>query len=120
MMSGGEQQRVAIARALVIQPALLLADEPTGNLDSTNGQRIMELLRNLVDEHQHTIVMVTHDADIGRAADRVIRFRDGRVAGIDDLRAERQRSESLPVTPRRSCAELTRSMGSRQVQRRTE
>ncbi|MHB8973717.1 MAG: ABC transporter ATP-binding protein [Pirellulaceae bacterium] len=102
MMSGGEQQRVAIARALVIQPALLLADEPTGNLDSTNGQRIMELLRNLVDKHQHTIVMVTHDGDIGRAADRVIRFRDGRVAGIDDLRAERQRSECLPVTPRRS------------------
>jgi putative ABC transport system ATP-binding protein len=102
MLSGGEQQRVAIARALVIQPALLLADEPTGNLDSTNGQRIMELLRNLVDEHQHTIVMVTHDMDIGRAANRVIRLRDGRVAGIDDLGMERQRNECSPVIPRRT------------------
>jgi putative ABC transport system ATP-binding protein len=102
MLSGGEQQRVAIARALVIQPALLLADEPTGNLDSTNGQRIMELLRNLVDEHQQTIVMVTHDMDIGRAANRVIRLRDGRVAGIDDLGMERQRNECSPVIPRRA------------------
>ena len=102
MLSGGEQQRVAIARALVIQPALLLADEPTGNLDSTNGQRIMELLRILVDEHQQTIAMVTHDVDIGRAANRVIRLRDGRVAGIDDLCAEPQYSERLPVIPRRS------------------
>ncbi len=101
MLSGGEQQRVAIARALVIQPALLLADEPTGNLDSTNGQRIMELLRNLVDHQHHTIAMVTHDTEIGRAADRVIRLRDGRIAGIDDLREERQHAECLPVTPRR-------------------
>ena len=102
MLSGGEQQRVAIARALVIQPALLLADEPTGNLDSTNGQRIMELLRILVDEHQQTIVMVTHDVDIGRAANRVIRLRDGRVAGIDDLCTGRQCSERVPVIPRRT------------------
>ncbi len=102
MLSGGEQQRVAIARALVIQPALLLADEPTGNLDSTNGQRIMELLRILVDEHQQTIVMVTHDVDIGRAANRVIRLRDGRVAGIDDLCRGRQCSERVPVIPRRT------------------
>jgi putative ABC transport system ATP-binding protein len=101
MLSGGEQQRVAIARALVIQPALLLADEPTGNLDSTNGQRIMELLRDLVDRHQQTIAMVTHDADIGRAAHRVIRLRDGCVAGIDNRRVELQPNECLPVTPRR-------------------
>lgn len=84
MMSGGEQQRVAIARALVIQPALVLADEPTGNLDSANGQRIMELLCKLVEQQQQTIVMVTHDADIGRTARRVIRLRDGQVARVDN------------------------------------
>ncbi len=101
MLSGGEQQRVAIARAIVIQPALLLADEPTGNLDSANGQRIMELLHDLVDQHQQTIAMVTHDADIGRAAHRIIRLRDGRVAGIDDRRGIGQPDEHVPIIPRR-------------------
>lgn len=76
-MSGGEQQRVAIARALVIEPAILLADEPTGNLDSANGQRITTLLRQLVDQHQQTIVLVTHDATVASLADRVIHLRDG-------------------------------------------
>lgn len=84
MLSGGEQQRVAVARALAIQPALILADEPTGNLDTANGQRITELLRTLVDEHRQTIVMVTHDLDVGAGADRIIRLRDGRLAGEDD------------------------------------
>ncbi len=79
MMSGGEQQRVAIARALVIQPAVVLADEPTGNLDSANGNRIIELLRTLVDDHQQTIVMVTHDAEVGADAGRIIHMRDGRL-----------------------------------------
>jgi putative ABC transport system ATP-binding protein len=78
-MSGGEQQRVAIARALVIQPALLLADEPTGNLDSSNSQRITKLLRDLVDKQQQTIVMVTHDASVAALADRVIHVVDGLV-----------------------------------------
>jgi putative ABC transport system ATP-binding protein len=78
-MSGGEQQRVAIARALVIEPAILLADEPTGNLDSSTGQRITSLLRQLVDQHQQTIVMVTHDAAVASLADRVIHLRDGLV-----------------------------------------
>jgi putative ABC transport system ATP-binding protein len=76
-MSGGEQQRVAIARALVIEPALLLADEPTGNLDSVNGRQITLLLRGLVDTQQHTVVMVTHDPNVAAQADRVIHFRDG-------------------------------------------
>jgi putative ABC transport system ATP-binding protein len=76
-MSGGEQQRVAIARALVIEPALLLADEPTGNLDSANGRQITQLLRGLVDSRQHTVVMVTHDPVVAAHADRVIHFRDG-------------------------------------------
>jgi putative ABC transport system ATP-binding protein len=78
-MSGGEQQRVAIARALAIKPAILLADEPTGNLDSANGKRVTALLRRLVDEHGQTIVMVTHDPTVAAAADRVVHLSDGQV-----------------------------------------
>lgn len=76
-MSGGEQQRVAIARALAIQPALLLADEPTGNLDSNMGTQVVKLLRRLVDERQQTIVMVTHDPQVAAQADRIVKVRDG-------------------------------------------
>jgi putative ABC transport system ATP-binding protein len=79
-MSGGEQQRVAIARALVIDPAIVLADEPTGALDSKNGKQIVQLLRNLVEQSGHTIVMVTHDAQVASQADRVIHVRDGQIA----------------------------------------
>jgi putative ABC transport system ATP-binding protein len=78
-LSGGEQQRVAIARALVIEPAFLLADEPTGNLDSANGRQVIDLLRELVDEKCQTIVMVTHDKEVAERADRIVRMRDGRV-----------------------------------------
>jgi putative ABC transport system ATP-binding protein len=76
-MSGGEQQRVAIARALVIRPAILLADEPTGNLDSTNGQRVTVMLRKLVEEQGQTIVLVTHDPGMAAQADRIIHLADG-------------------------------------------
>lgn len=76
-MSGGEQQRVAIARALVMRPALLLADEPTGNLDSANGRQVTALLRRLATREEQTIVMVTHDANVAAQADRLIRMRDG-------------------------------------------
>ncbi len=81
-MSGGEQQRVAIARALVIEPAILLADEPTGNLDSANGQRVVRILRKLVDEQRQTMVMVTHDPDVAAQADRVIHLGDGLVEDV--------------------------------------
>jgi putative ABC transport system ATP-binding protein len=79
MLSGGEQQRVAIARALAIEPALLLADEPTGNLDTANGRQVTTLLRQLVDEQRQTIVMVTHDLNVAKHADRLICLRDGLV-----------------------------------------
>jgi putative ABC transport system ATP-binding protein len=79
-MSGGEQQRVTIARALVARPAIVWADEPTGNLDSAMADQVMDLLRRLNEEHGQTIVLVTHDPSIGAAAQRVIHMRDGRLA----------------------------------------
>ncbi len=80
-MSGGEQQRVAIARALVQNPALILADEPTGNLDSHHASEIWELLRRLADQQNRTIVAVTHEAHGASFADRVVVMRDGQIAG---------------------------------------
>lgn len=79
-LSGGQQQRVAIARAIVTQPLVLLADEPTGNLDSTRSHEIMELLATLNREQNITIVMVTHEADMAGYARRIVHFVDGRVA----------------------------------------
>lgn len=78
-MSGGEQQRVAIARALVTKPAIVLADEPTGNLDSQNSQEVVELLLEGCRKLNQTIVMITHDEKIAHYADRVIKIEDGKI-----------------------------------------
>ena len=84
-LSGGEMQRAAIARALVAQPEILLADEPTGNLDASTGQEIMDLLTQLNDKQELTIVMVTHDKAIAERADRVVLLTEGR---IEEVRQE--------------------------------
>lgn len=82
-MSGGEQQRVALARASAPRPQILLADEPTGNLDGANGTAIMDLLFGLRDRHGATLILVTHSNELANRCDRVVRLRDGRV---DDMR----------------------------------
>jgi putative ABC transport system ATP-binding protein len=82
-MSGGEQQRVAIARALINTPHVLLADEPTGNLDSHSATGVLDLLATVRREHQMTVIIATHDPQIAARCDRLIRLRDGAV--IDDL-----------------------------------
>jgi putative ABC transport system ATP-binding protein len=78
-LSGGEQQRVAIARALSTEPRVVLADEPTGNLDSRTGTEVVDLLTSLSEERRHTVILVTHDAEIAEKAHRSIRMQDGRL-----------------------------------------
>ena len=78
-LSGGEQQRVAIARAVVNRPAIILADEPTGSLDSRNSQKVLQMLRDLNDKLGQTIVMITHDSDAASTASRVIEMKDGQI-----------------------------------------
>ncbi|MCL5411442.1 MAG: ATP-binding cassette domain-containing protein, partial [Patescibacteria group bacterium] len=78
-LSGGERQRVAIARALINSPKIILADEPTGNLDSSTGQLIVEILKSLHKERKITLIVATHDPEVSRHADRVICLRDGKI-----------------------------------------
>jgi putative ABC transport system ATP-binding protein len=82
-LSGGQQQRVAIARALINRPSLLLADEPTGNLDGATGREIIDLLLDLREEYGMTMLIATHDAEVAASCDRIIRLQDGRVIGDD-------------------------------------
>jgi putative ABC transport system ATP-binding protein len=87
VLSGGEQQRVAIGRALISEPAIILADEPTGNLDSTNSRSVCELLRDLAAIHGRTIVMVTHEPTVAAYAQQVVILKDGRI--IESFETER-------------------------------
>lgn len=87
-MSGGEQQRVALARAAAPRPDILLADEPTGNLDAATGQAIIDLLFGLQERHGATLILVTHAPDLARRCDRIVRLVDGRIAAEDQATAE--------------------------------
>ena len=88
-LSGGQVQRVAIARALITSPAVVFADEPTGNLDSRTTEEVLDFLRLSVDEFSQTVVMVTHERDAAERADRIISLADGRIASDEDLRGQR-------------------------------
>jgi putative ABC transport system ATP-binding protein len=92
-LSGGQQQRVAVARALVAEPALILADEPTGNLDTRSGDEIASLLRQVTKEYGRTVVMVTHDPRIAAYADRIVFLKDGKV--VDETNLERNAAERI-------------------------
>lgn len=83
-LSGGQQQRVAIARALINDPAIIMADEPTGNLDSKSGEEIMQLILSLNKTLKTTIIIVTHDAHVAKQTQRIIRLKDGKVIGVEE------------------------------------
>ena len=80
-LSGGQQQRVAIARALITKPAIILADEPTGNLDSKTSAEVLRLIKRTSAEFHQTVVMITHNNDIARLSDRIVRIEDGKIMG---------------------------------------
>ena len=94
-LSGGEKQRVAIARALVVNPDIIFADEPTGNLDSKSGQVVMEILQKLNHEGGHTIVLITHETYTAEHAGRIIRLRDGKVESDEIVKERRQAGENF-------------------------
>jgi putative ABC transport system ATP-binding protein len=85
-LSGGQQQRVAIARALVNRPSIILADEPTGNLDSKSGKEVMQILQNLNYEHNITVILVTHDPRLREYADRILHLFDGRIGRDEQIK----------------------------------
>lgn len=97
-LSGGEQQRVAVARALVMEPQLVLADEPTGNLDRASGEGILRALRRACDQKHQTIVMVTHDRHAAAFADRVIFFQDGRIMRDLNLSGQAEKRSTQEIT----------------------
>lgn len=89
-MSGGQQQRVGVARALVMDPQIIFADEPTGNLDSHTSKEVMELMKHVVKKEKKTLVMVTHDNELASYADRVFHIIDGKIVKIEDNREEQK------------------------------
>ncbi|MEG1504797.1 MAG: ABC transporter ATP-binding protein [Lachnospiraceae bacterium] len=89
-MSGGQQQRVGVARALVVEPKIIFADEPTGNLDSHTSKEVMELMQEIVRKQKKTLVMVTHDDHLAQYADRIFHIIDGKIVKIDDNRKNRE------------------------------
>lgn len=89
-MSGGQQQRVGVARALVVEPKIIFADEPTGNLDSHTSKEVMELMQRIVREQKKTLVMVTHDDHLASYADRIFHIIDGNIVKIEDKRENRE------------------------------
>lgn len=95
-MSGGQQQRVGIARALVVNPEIIFADEPTGNLDSRTSAEVMELIKKIIREQQQTLVMVTHDDHLAQFADRIFRISDGKIISIENG-ADHQPPQEEPV-----------------------
>lgn len=78
-LSGGQQQRVAIARALITKPSVILADEPTGNLDSETSKKVLQLLRETSKKYDQTIIMITHDLEMAKQADRIVKIIDGKI-----------------------------------------
>lgn len=88
-LSGGQQQRVAIARAIVAKPVIILADEPTGNLDTATSHDVMGLLKMAAKQYQQTIILITHDRDIAQMADRIVHIEDGRIVGGGDKHAQK-------------------------------
>ena len=106
-MSGGQQQRVGIARALVIDPDIMFADEPTGNLDSATTADVLQLLRRIVDEQHKTLIMVTHDPNIAAAADRQIRIVDGKITEIIEIKkkaGQQEQGTGLAAQPQEAAA----------------
>ena len=85
-LSGGEQQRVAIARALITRPSIVLADEPTGNLDTKNSDAVLEMLRTSSSELNQTVLMITHNPEAAQIADRILHMRDGEITHIEDVK----------------------------------
>ena len=98
MLSGGQQQRVAIARALASKPAIILADEPTGNLDTASGHDVLGLLKAAAKQFQQTIILITHDHDIAQLADRIVRIEDGRLAKEQILMVQNRSSTSTDLS----------------------
>src|SRR5262249_33401108 len=105
-LSGGEQQRVALARAFIRQPPIIMADEPTGNLDGANGRHVLDMLLDLNRREQTTLILVTHDAELATYADRLITLRDGRVESdvTAPARDAAEAPEALSADSNRRCA----------------